>query len=94
MEVWPGRGYPLGATYDGEGTNFSLYSEVAEGVELCLFDDDGREERIALTEVDAYCWHAYLPGVRAGQRYGYDVIVQGLSGYGAIAARQRGEAPE
>ena len=73
MEVWPGRGYPLGATCDGEGTNFSLFSEVAEGVDLCLFDEEGREERVALTEVDAYCWHAYLPGVGAGQRYGYRV---------------------
>ncbi|HUG39400.1 MAG TPA: glycogen debranching protein GlgX [Longimicrobiales bacterium] len=72
-EVWPGRAYPLGATCDGEGTNFSLFSELAEGVELCLFDDAGEEERIPLTEVDAYCWHAYLPGVGTGQRYGYRV---------------------
>ena len=48
IEIWPGRPYPLGAAYDGGGTNFSLFSEVAESVELCLFDDDGGEQRIAL----------------------------------------------
>src|SRR3546814_10861588 len=53
QEVWPGRSYPLGATYDGAGTNFSLFSEVAERVELCLFDDDGTEQRFPLEEVDA-----------------------------------------
>ena len=72
-EVWPGRAYPLGATCDREGTNFSLFSEVAEGVDLCLFDDDGREERVPLLETDAYCWHGYLPGVGQGQRYAYRV---------------------
>ncbi|MFP3940370.1 MAG: glycogen debranching protein GlgX [Thermoanaerobaculia bacterium] len=71
--VWPGRPYPLGARYDGEGTNFSVFSEDAERVELCLFDDEGTERRIELEEVDAFCWHAYLPGVRPGQRYGYRV---------------------
>src|SRR5438105_3398372 len=73
MEVWPGRSYPLGATCDGSGTNFSLYSNVAERVELCLFTDRGRETKIDLTEVTAHCWHAYLPGVGPGQRYGYRV---------------------
>ncbi|MHB1582609.1 MAG: glycogen debranching protein GlgX [Acidimicrobiales bacterium] len=73
VEAWPGRWYPLGATYDGTGTNFSLFSEVAERVELCLLDDDGAEERVRLEEVDAFCWHAYLPGVGPGQRYGYRV---------------------
>jgi len=74
QEVWPGRPYPLGATYDGAGTNFSLFSEVAEGVELCLFGDaDGDEQRIELEEVDAFCWHAYLPNVGPGQRYGYRI---------------------
>jgi isoamylase len=73
IEVWPGQPYPLGATYDGTGTNFSLFSEAAEAVELCLFDTDGHEQRIALTEVDAFCWHAYLPRVGVGQRYGYRV---------------------
>jgi isoamylase len=72
-EVWPGRPYPLGAVWDGEGTNFSIFSEVASSVDLCLFDNTGNEERIPLEEVDAYCWHAYLPGVGAGQRYGYRV---------------------
>ncbi|HVH63294.1 MAG TPA: alpha-amylase family glycosyl hydrolase, partial [Candidatus Dormibacteraeota bacterium] len=72
-EVWPGRGYPLGAAYDGRGTNFALFSEVAEKVELCLFDDEGVEHRVGLEEVDAFSWHAYLPGVGPGQRYGYRV---------------------
>ena len=70
--VWPGRPFPLGATYDGAGTNFSVYSEVADGVELCLFDDHS-EERIPLTERTALCFHAYLPDVRPGQHYGYRV---------------------
>ena len=71
--AWPGNAYPLGASYDGAGTNFSLFSEVAEAVQLCLLDDDGNEECVALTEVDGFCWHAYLPGVGPGQRYGYRV---------------------
>ena len=73
MEVWPGDAYPLGATYDGNGTNFALYSEVAESVTLCLFDDDGNEDRIQLTEVDGYVWHCYLPQVQPGQKYGFRV---------------------
>ncbi len=73
METWPGNPYPLGATFDGSGTNFALFSEIAERVELCLFDDDGVETRVELTEVDAYIWHAYLPTVQAGQLYGYRV---------------------
>jgi isoamylase len=73
IEIWPGRPYPLGAAYDGGGTNFSLFSEVAGRVELCLFDDSGREERVVLDEIDASCWHAYLPSVAPGQRYGYRV---------------------
>jgi glycogen operon protein len=72
-EVWPGTPYPLGATYDGSGTNFALFSELADRVELCLFDADGREERVELTEVDGFVWHGYLPRVEAGQRYGYRV---------------------
>jgi isoamylase len=72
-ETWPGRPYPLGATFDGSGTNFALFSEVAEKVELCLFSDDLVETRVELTEVDAYVWHAYLPLVQPGQRYGYRV---------------------
>jgi len=73
IEVWPGRPYPLGATYDGTGTNFSLFSEVAERVELCLFDAEGTEQRVELTEVDAFCWHAYLPRIGQGRRYGFRV---------------------
>ena len=64
--IWPGTPYPLGATYDGAGTNFSLFSEVADKVELCLIAKDGTEERINLDEVDGYVWHAYLPTVTPG----------------------------
>jgi glycogen operon protein len=71
--VWPGRAAPLGAVYDGEGTNFAIFSEVAERVELCLFDADGRQTCVDLPEVSGYVWHGYLPGVRPGQRYGYRV---------------------
>ena len=73
MERWPGIPYPLGATWDGGGTNFALFSENATGVELCLFDDEGVETRLELTEVDSFVWHCYLPGVGPGQRYGYRV---------------------
>jgi isoamylase len=73
IEIWPGTAYPLGAAYDGGGTNFSLFSEVADGVELCLFDDDGVERRVALDEKDYSCWHGYLPSVAPGQRYGFRV---------------------
>ena len=77
MEIWPGAAYPLGATFDGSGTNFAVFSEVADRVELCLFDDDGaggwEETRLELTEVDAFVWHCYLPSVQPGQRYGYRV---------------------
>ncbi|MFW6324117.1 MAG: glycogen debranching protein GlgX [Desulfovibrionales bacterium] len=62
MRVWPGQPYPLGAVFDGSGTNFSLFSEVAEKVELCLFDDERRETRIPMTEVTGYCWHARVHG--------------------------------
>ncbi|WP_309617078.1 glycogen debranching protein GlgX [Salinibacterium sp.] len=72
VESWPGTAYPLGATFDGSGTNFALFSEAADRVELCLFDD-GVETRVPLTEVDAFIWHAYLPTVQAGQLYGYRV---------------------
>ncbi len=73
MQIWPGSAYPLGATYDGSGTNFALFSEIAEGVELCLFDPDGTETKVPLTEVDALVWHAFLPDVQPGQLYGYRV---------------------
>ena len=72
-KIWPGEAYPLGSTYDGAGTNFAIFSDVAEKVELCLIDADGEEERINLEEVDAHTWHCYLPGVQPGQRYGYRV---------------------
>jgi len=71
--VWPGEPFPLGPRWDGEGTNFSLFSENATGVELCLFDEEGHEERIRLRERTAFNWHCYLPGVGPGQRYGYRV---------------------
>ncbi|MDX6250743.1 MAG: isoamylase, partial [Kribbellaceae bacterium] len=73
MQKWPGRPYPLGATYDGSGTNFALFSEVAEQVDLALIGDDGSEQLVQLTEVDGFVWHAYLPSVQPGQRYGYRV---------------------
>jgi glycogen operon protein len=73
MTIWPGEPYPLGATYDGAGTNFSVFSEVAESVELCLRDEDGQETRVALPEVTAFNWHGYVPNMRPGQRYGFRV---------------------
>jgi glycogen operon protein len=68
-----GGPYPLGATHDGGGTNFSVFSRVAERVELCLFDEVGREERIVLPEMTGHAWHGYVPGVGPGQRYGFRV---------------------
>ena len=73
QRVWPGTPYPLGATYDGTGTNFALFSEVAHQVELCLFEADGTETRVSLPERDAFVWHGYLPHIGPGQRYGYRV---------------------
>ncbi|QWF82677.1 glycogen debranching protein GlgX [Amycolatopsis sp. CA-230715] len=73
MRPWPGTPYPLGATYDGVGTNFSLFSEAAEQVELCLFDEDGKETRAKLEEVDGFVHHGYVLGVGPGQRYGFRV---------------------
>ncbi|HEY2505236.1 MAG TPA: glycogen debranching protein GlgX [Streptosporangiaceae bacterium] len=73
MHVWPGSAYPLGATWDGSGTNFALFSEVADQVDLCLFDSDGTETQVPLTEVDGFVWHCYLPAVGPGQRYAYRV---------------------
>lgn len=72
-EIWPGSPYPLGATYDGAGTNFSVFSEVAAKVELCLFNESGREERLRLQEINAHCFHGYVPGIGPGQRYGFRV---------------------
>ena len=73
MRIWPGRSYPLGASYDGAGTNFALFSEVASKVELCLFDENGNEQRFALPERTGFVWHGYLVGVEPGHRYGYRV---------------------
>jgi glycogen operon protein len=73
LQIWPGKAYPLGATYDGSGTNFAVFSEVAEKVELCLFDADGTETRVTLPEMDGFVWHGFIPGVEPGQRYGYRV---------------------
>jgi isoamylase len=73
MKVLPGQPNPLGAVYDGSGTNFSLFSETAERIELCLFDEAGNETRVSLPEVTGYCWHGYLPMVEPGQRYAYRV---------------------
>jgi len=73
VDVWPGKPFPLGPAWDGNGTNFALFSENAERVELCLFDDEDRETRIELVERTAFNWHCYVPGVGPGQRYGYRV---------------------
>ncbi|MFJ3104534.1 glycogen debranching protein GlgX [Streptomyces sp. NPDC086835] len=73
MQVWPGQAYPLGATYDGAGTNFAVHSEAAHRIELCLLHDDGSETAVELRETDAFVRHAYLPGIMPGQRYGFRV---------------------
>ncbi|MFD3353059.1 glycogen debranching protein GlgX [Streptomyces fradiae] len=73
MQVWPGQAYPLGATYDGAGTNFAVFSEAADRIELCLLHEDGSETAVELRETDAFVRHAYLPGVMPGQRYGFRV---------------------
>ncbi|MFF7092185.1 glycogen debranching protein GlgX [Streptomyces rubradiris] len=73
VPVWSGHPYPLGASFDGQGTNFALFSEVAERVDLILVDDAGAETPVRLHEVDGFVWHAHLPGVGPGQRYGYRV---------------------
>ena len=76
MRIWPGRPYPLGATWDGAGVNFALFSEHATKVELCLFDTPRTRketERIALPEHTDQVWHGYLPDVLPGQLYGYRV---------------------
>ncbi|MEW2290390.1 glycogen debranching protein GlgX [Streptomyces sp. NPDC047841] len=73
VPVWSGHPYPLGAAFDGQGTNFALFSEVAERVDLILVDDSGTATPVPLQEVDGFVWHAYLPGVGPGQRYGYRV---------------------
>ena len=67
MHIWPGLPYPLGATFDGGGTTFAIFSEVAETIELCLFDELGGESRVALPERNGLVWHGYLPRVGPGQ---------------------------
>jgi len=71
--LWPGHPYPLGATFDGRGVNFALFSEVADKVEVCLIADDNTETRVELTEVDGHVWHGYLTAIEPGQRYGFRV---------------------
>src|SRR6516165_8351163 len=88
MRVWPGNAYPLGAIWDGSGTNFAIFSEVADLVELCLFDEEGTEQRISLTEVDGFVWHCYLPDVGPGQRYGFRVHGPYDPGVGPGATRR------
>ncbi|MHB8274550.1 MAG: glycogen debranching enzyme, partial [Dermatophilaceae bacterium] len=73
MDIWPGHPYPLGATFNGSGVNFALFSEVAAKVEVCLIADDGSETRVELTEVDGYVWHGFVPAIEPGQRYGFRV---------------------
>jgi isoamylase len=73
VKIWPGKPYPLGATFDGVGTNFSLFSEVADRIELCLFDANGAETRVELPETTAFIFHGYLPNIGPGQRYGFRV---------------------
>lgn len=75
-QIWPGKPYPLGATWDGQGVNFALFSENATAVELCLFDANDHAietERISMPEQTDNVWHVFLPGVRPGQLYGYRV---------------------
>ncbi|HYO94967.1 MAG TPA: glycogen debranching protein GlgX [Polyangiaceae bacterium] len=73
FRVLPGNPYPLGATWDGQGVNFALFSENATSVDLCLVDEDGREDRVPLIQRTAFVWHAYVRGVQPGQMYGYRV---------------------
>ena len=72
--IWPGSAHPLGAHFDGSGVNFSIFSEIAERVDLCLFDEQDRETALTLSERTAFCWHGYVPGLRPGQRYGFRVF--------------------
>ncbi|MCH8971414.1 MAG: glycogen debranching enzyme, partial [Acidobacteria bacterium] len=72
-EIWPGDSVPLGATWDGGGVNVAVYSEVADFVELCLFDDDGRESRVRLPEITRFIHHGYVPNLGPGRRYGFRV---------------------
>lgn len=73
LEVWPGKPTPLGATWDGEGVNFAIFSENATEIELCLFTQQDHEIRLSLKEVHNYVWHGYIPGLQPGQRYNYRI---------------------
>ncbi len=73
VPLWPGKPYPLGASWDGKGTNFAIFSENATSVELCLFDKQNKETRLTLTEVSNFVWHGYVPGIGPAQRYGFRV---------------------
>jgi glycogen operon protein len=73
VKVWPGKPFPLGSTWDGDGVNFALFTENAERVELCLFDENDVETRVELHDYTAHNWHCYIPGLGPGQRYGYRV---------------------
>ena len=73
IRIRPGKPYPLGASFDGDGVNFSVFSSVADRVELCLFDSRGEECRYDLPEMSAFCWHGYIAGLRPGQRYGFRI---------------------
>ncbi|MDH6101658.1 glycogen debranching protein GlgX [Chrysosporum ovalisporum ANA283AFssAo] len=73
VALWPGNVYPLGASWDGKGTNFALFSENAAGVDLCLFDEKDNEIRLPLREKNNFVWHGYVPGIGPGQRYGFRV---------------------
>src|SRR5690348_8025498 len=72
-QPWPGRPFPLGSTWDGDGVNFALWSTTARSVTLCLFDDDGTERQVPLPGNTYHVWHGYVPGIAPGQRYGYRV---------------------
>src|SRR3954463_5412067 len=73
LTCWPGDPAPLGASWNGEGTNFALWAPAAESVDVCLFDDDGDEHRVELEEVTYHVWHGYVPRVGPRQHYGFRV---------------------
>ena len=84
MRAWRGSPYPLGATWDGMGVNFAIFSENATGAELCLFDAAGSERRVPVTQRTEHVWHVYVPDITVGQRYGYRVL-EAASGQEALA---------